>query len=151
MGARRARADGPRIVIYGILGLTCCAPPERRNSRSSAHRPGGIEGLGQDLRELTEAVDTLWYALIIGVALIYQGGMARAFLRRRADLARYLTEVPGWARNVVESMDELLQLRFSARRARNRRDGVAPAAAWPRPARQAPCAAGNVAPARGAT
>ena len=93
------------IVIYGILGLTVLRSSGAQELQELGAQAGGMEGLGQDLRELTEAVDTLWYALIIGVALIYQGGMARAFLRRRADLARYLTEVPGWARSVVESMD----------------------------------------------
>jgi site-specific recombinase len=53
---------------------------------------------------MTNDVNTIWYASIIGIALIYQGLMARYFLNRRADLARYVAEAPAWAREVVQSM-----------------------------------------------
>ena len=53
---------------------------------------------------MTDAVNTIWYATAIGIALIYQGFMARYFLNRRSDVARYVAEVPAWAREIVESM-----------------------------------------------
>ena len=87
------------IVLYGVLGLTVL--PSGADELGA--QAGGVE-LGQDITELTDALETLWYALIIAIGLVYQGGMARAFLRRRAAVTRYLTEVPAWARKVVESM-----------------------------------------------
>ena len=88
------------IVLYGVLGLTVLPS----GAEELGAQAGGAE-LGQDLLELTDAVETLWYALIIAIGLIYQGGMARAFLRRREAVTRYLAEVPDWARKVIESMD----------------------------------------------
>ena len=67
---------------------------------------GGADAkeLGIDLGEVAEAVNTTVYATFIAVTLIYQGGLALYFLRRRPMLERYLAEAPEWARSTVESL-----------------------------------------------
>jgi hypothetical protein len=99
--ARAELAVMAAVVIYGILGLTVL-PSLAQELRGQID---GMEELGLDIVEISRSVTTLWYALVIALGLVYQGGMARAFLRRREPLERYLDEIPEWARSVVESMD----------------------------------------------
>ena len=70
--------------------------PERSMDRYSDTR-----SLGIDVEALTSKLNTLVYATFIAVTLIYQGGMARYFLRRRSMIDAYLQECPEWARQVV--------------------------------------------------
>ena len=65
---------------------------------------GGAKGLGLDVQKTVNSVSTIWYTTTIAISLLYQGGMALYFHRRRSDMTRYLVEVPVWAREVVESM-----------------------------------------------
>jgi hypothetical protein len=53
---------------------------------------------------LTDSLNTLIYTTCMAVTLVYQGGMARYFLRRRAMIATYL-RCPEWARRVVGDLD----------------------------------------------
>ncbi|HEV8097367.1 MAG TPA: hypothetical protein VGP71_16690 [Burkholderiales bacterium] len=87
------------IVLYGMLGLTVLPSA----SDVLTQQLGNTKGLGLDVQKLANSVSTVWYTFVIAISLIYQGGMARYFLRRRADMTRYL-EMPGWAREVVQSM-----------------------------------------------
>ena len=88
------------IVIYGVLGLTVL--PSAGDLLNE--QLGGTQGLGIDVQGLAESMNQVWYATVIGVALLYQGGMALYFHRRSAVLARYVQAVPAWARELVESM-----------------------------------------------
>ena len=88
------------IVLYGVLGLTVLPA----TSEVLKQQLGGTEGLGLDVLKLANSINTLWYTTAIATSLLYQGGMARYFLKRRSDMTRYLEEVPAWAREVVESM-----------------------------------------------
>jgi hypothetical protein len=49
-------------------------------------------------------MNTLIYKLFIGVTLLYQGGMARYFLRCRPMIDTYLRECPEWARRIVAGL-----------------------------------------------
>ena len=40
----------------------------------------------------------------MAVSILYQGGMARYFLKRRNDVAIYLAS-PDWARSIAQSMN----------------------------------------------
>ena len=42
---------------------------------------------------------------LLAVTLLYQGGLALYFLRRRPLLERYLAGTPAWARAALEAMD----------------------------------------------
>lgn len=88
------------IMLYGLIGLTVI--PEANDSLQQ--QLASVKGLGIDVQKMTNTVNTIWYATAIGIALIYQGIMARYFLNRRSDVTRYVAEVPAWAREVVESM-----------------------------------------------
>lgn len=88
------------IVTYGVLGLTVLPAAGDR----IAQQLGGAQALGIDIQQLANSVSIVWYATIIAVALLYQGGMARYFLKRRAEVARYRAQVPAWAREVLDAM-----------------------------------------------
>lgn len=88
------------IVLYGVLGLTVLPSP----ADALQKQLGSTAGLGVDLRRLAESVSTVWYTAVIAIAVLYQGGMARYFLNRRAAIDRYRQATPSWAREVVEAM-----------------------------------------------
>ncbi|MDD1749397.1 MAG: hypothetical protein LUO89_05915 [Methanothrix sp.] len=88
------------IALYCVLGLTVL--PAASDVLKQQLR--GAEGLGLDVQKLANSISTIWYTTAIAISLLYQGGMARYFLRRRSDVTRYLEEVPAWAREVAESM-----------------------------------------------
>ena len=88
------------IGLYGVLGLTVL-PAE---SEVLTQQLRGTEGVGLDVLKLANSINTIWNTTVIAISLLYQGGMARYFLKRRSDMTRYLDEVPAWAREVVESM-----------------------------------------------
>ena len=88
------------IALYGVLGLTVLPGA----SDVLQQQLGGTKGLGLDVQKIANSISTIWYTMAIAVSLLYQGAMARYFLKRRSDMTRYLEEVPAWARQVVESM-----------------------------------------------
>jgi hypothetical protein len=63
-----------------------------------------LSGFGLDLTDLIHSVTTLVYSVVMAVSTLYQGGMARYFLKRRNDVTTYLTS-PDWARSLVQSMN----------------------------------------------
>lgn len=85
------------LVLYGVLGLTVL--PGAGDAVVKA--VGNTKGLGFDVRKLGDSINTAWYAMVIGVAVLYQGGLARYFARRRADVDSLLREVPQWARELL--------------------------------------------------
>jgi hypothetical protein len=87
------------IVAYALLKLTVLS---EANDLSS--EVGDTSALGVDFAELTRSINTTVYTSVIAVTLLYQGGLALYFLRRRPMLERYVAEAPEWARGVVESM-----------------------------------------------
>lgn len=88
------------IVIYGLLKLTVLRP----DSEALAQQVGDTSGLGLDVAQLADSLNTLVYVTVIAVALLYQGGMAKYFARRGAMIARYRSESPEWARQIVEGL-----------------------------------------------
>lgn len=88
------------IVVYSVLGLTVLPAA----GDVIARQLGGTQALGIDVQKLANSVSTVWFATLIAVSLLYQGGMARYFLKRRAEVARYRAQVPAWAREVLDSM-----------------------------------------------
>jgi len=87
------------IVLYGVLGLTVF-PAAADAVKGHLH---DTVGLGNMVR-LADSINRTWYTSVIGISVLYQGGMARYFHRRRDDVARYRQAVPPWAREVVEAM-----------------------------------------------
>ena len=108
---RLARADpsAPRILaanelllMAGILAyctLRLADPPA--SGEDPAGQLGALGIAGDDLAALTESLSRLIYLSCAGITLLYQGGLALYFLRRRARIESYLTECPEWARRVV--------------------------------------------------
>lgn len=84
------------IIAYSLVKLTTGPGLDLRGVDASE--------LGINLNELADATNTIAYATFIAVTLIYQGGLALYFLRRRPMLERYLAEAPEWARGTVESL-----------------------------------------------
>ena len=60
--------------------------------------------LGLDVADLIDSVTRLFYAVVMAVSILYQGGMARYFLKRRNDVAIYLPS-PDWARSLAQSVN----------------------------------------------
>ncbi len=88
------------LVLYALLGFLM--PPVGIDELQ--RQIGSNKAFAIDVRRMAKLISTAWYGTVLATALLYQGGMARYFLRRRSDVARYLDEVPDWARRFVESM-----------------------------------------------
>jgi len=88
------------LVLYAVYGLLVPST----GMAELQHQLGNSKQYGLDIVRLEKLVRTTWYGIVLATTLLYQGGMARYFLRRRTDVARYLDEVPDWARRFVESM-----------------------------------------------
>jgi len=88
------------IVIGGVIKLffSSSASAELRTAA------GDLPGLGLDVADLIDSVTRLVYSVVIVVSILYQGGMARYFLKRRNDLAIYLAS-PEWARSLAQTMN----------------------------------------------
>jgi hypothetical protein len=88
------------ILVYCLLQLTVL----RTSGAELQARIGDTGDLGLDLAELTDWMTTTIYSAFLGTTLLYQGGLALYFLRRKPLLERYLAETPAWTRAVVESL-----------------------------------------------
>lgn len=88
------------IAVYALLKLTLL----RETGEDLQAQVGDTSALGISFTELTQSLNTLVYATVLAVTVIYQGGLALYFLRRRSMLERYLAESPEWARTTVESL-----------------------------------------------
>jgi hypothetical protein len=100
--APKILARGELVLMAGILVYCALQLTVRRASGEElASQLGNAGDLGVDLASLTDSLTTLIYATFIAVTFLYQGGMARYFLRRRAMIEAYLRESPEWARRVV--------------------------------------------------
>ena len=97
------------IAAFRVLHWTGHVVPDAQvlifRGEELAAQLGGTSALGIDVSALTNSLNALIYATFIAVTLLYQGGMARYFLRRRAMIDSYLQECPEWARRVVEFRD----------------------------------------------
>jgi hypothetical protein len=85
-----------------VLGLTVLPGPREVLQQQL----GGTKELGLDVQKIANSISTIWYTTAIAISVLYQGGMALYFRRRRSDVTRYLEEAPAWAREVVDSMDK---------------------------------------------
>jgi len=88
------------IIVYCLLELTLF----RESGADLQAQVDDTSGLGLDIGELTDALNTTIYSTFLGVTLLYQGGLALYFLRRRPIVERYLAEAPDWARATVEAL-----------------------------------------------
>ncbi len=99
-----ARLAQLELALMGAILLGCVIRLFFSRSASSELRTGGeLSGLGLDVSDLIDSVRKLVYAVVMVVSILYQGGMARYFLRRRRDVAIYLAS-PEWARSVAQSI-----------------------------------------------
>lgn len=100
---RLARGElvlGACIAVYCVLKLTVWAS----DSAALAAAVGDTGALGVDIEGMADSLNTMVYATLIAVAVLYQGGYARYYLARRADLAAYRDSTPEWAREIVEQL-----------------------------------------------
>ena len=88
------------IAGYAVLKLTLL----RETGADLEAQLGDTGALGIDIGELAESMNSLVYSTVLAVTLLYQGGLALYFLRRRPALERYVAETPEWARTTVESL-----------------------------------------------
>jgi len=87
------------ISTYAILSLTLLRPS---GAELVAATGGNVAGL--DVQELLDSLTNVVYATVLVVTVLYQGGLARYYLARRAPLALYRESVPPWAREIVEGL-----------------------------------------------
>jgi hypothetical protein len=87
------------ILLGGVIKLVFSASAAGELRTAS----GELSGLGFDVADLIDSVTRLVYAAVMVVSILYQGGMARYFLKRRNDVALYLSS-PDWARSLALSM-----------------------------------------------
>jgi hypothetical protein len=103
--APQALAKNELIRMAGLLAYCALKLTVLSGSGSEiAKQLEGTDTLGLDVAALTDSLNTLIYATCAVVTLVYQGGMARYFLRRRAMIAAYL-QCPEWARRIVGDLD----------------------------------------------
>jgi hypothetical protein len=100
---RMAQAE---IALLGAILFGCAIKLAFPSSASAelGSASGELAGLGLDVTDLIDSVTRLVYAVVMVVSILYQGGMARYFLKRRNDVAVYLAS-PDWARSLVQSMN----------------------------------------------
>lgn len=87
------------IAIYCILKLTWLRPDGHEISSTIQDAVPDV-----DVKAMLDASITAFYGLVLAISLAYQGGMARYFSRRAADVARFREEVPDWARDVIRGL-----------------------------------------------
>ena len=88
------------ISVYCLLKLTLL----RESGAELEAQIGDTSDLGFDVGDLTNSLNTAVYSTMLAISILYQGGMARYYLRRRPMVQRYLAEVPRDARALVESL-----------------------------------------------
>ena len=89
------------ILLGGVIKLVFSA-----SASGELHTATGeLPGLGLDVADLIDSVTRLVYSVVMAVSILYQGGMARYFLKRRNDVAIYLAS-PDWARSLALSMHQ---------------------------------------------
>ena len=89
------------ICLYAALKLTVL---RTSGAELEAQLGAGASDLG--IAGLTDALTSMTYSIVIAVTLLYQGGMALYFRRRGPLLLDYLSQTPGWAREVVAGLPE---------------------------------------------
>ena len=99
---RMAQAE---LALLGAILVGCAIKLVFPSSASTELREvGDLSGLGLDMGDLIGSLTRLVYSVVMVVSILYQGGMARYFLRRRSDVAIYLAS-PGWARSLAQSIN----------------------------------------------
>jgi hypothetical protein len=88
------------ILLGGVIKLVFASTASGELRTAT----GELSGLGLDVADLVDSVTNLVYSVAMVVSLLYQGGMARYFLKRRNDVAIYLGS-PDWARSLAQSMN----------------------------------------------
>jgi len=104
--APRALARNELVLLGGIAAYCAIKLALGGGGAELQSQVGDTSGLGIDIGELADSLNTTLYATLIAVTLIYQGGLALYFLRRRPMIERYLDQAPDWARSTVESLHD---------------------------------------------
>jgi len=94
---------GAALALYAVLKLTVWR--ETGAELKSQVGAANLQELGIDIESMYDSMNQLIYATVLAVTLLYQGGMARYFLKQRETLERYRDEVAEWAREIVQTMD----------------------------------------------
>lgn len=105
--APRVLARNELVLMGGIIGYCLLKLTLLRESGADLQSQVGDTGdLDLGIGELIDSLNTTMYSAFLAVTLVYQGGLALYFLRRRPIVERYLVEAPDWARATVESLRE---------------------------------------------
>ncbi len=90
---------GATLALYFTLKLTLW----KGETSAELERQLGA-GQMRGITALADSVEVLLYATCLAATILYQGGMARYFLKQRGPLETYRDEVAEWARDVVQSV-----------------------------------------------
>src|SRR6185295_5235817 len=105
LAAPRALARNELMLMCGIIGYCLLKLTLLRESGADLQAEvDDTSGLDLSIGELIDSLNTTMYFAFLVVTLLYQGGLALYFLRRRPIVERYLAEAPDWARATVESL-----------------------------------------------
>ena len=102
MLARNELALMAGIVVYALIQISLADA----NSAELSRQVGGTGDMGLDIADLSKSLTQMIYVTVAAVTVLYQGGMARYFLRRREHAAAYLAGAPDWARDLVEGLSD---------------------------------------------
>ena len=94
---------GAVLSLFWILNLTVWRDMGAELSRQLGG--AGLEDMGIDVEGWYESLSLLTYSTLLAATFLYQGGMARYFLKQREPLERYLDEVEPWAREVMQTIE----------------------------------------------
>lgn len=86
------------ITAYAVAQMTIL----RANTAAELEMFG--DSAGVDVAGLVDEIASAVYGSVIVVSLLYQGGMALYFRRRAPLVERYVSEVPGWARETLAKL-----------------------------------------------
>ena len=78
--------------------------PEFAAELDNAEASGQFAGLNRQLESVASTVFYGVYLGMIGLAVVFQGGLATYYALRRRNVATYLEQVPAWARDTLDEV-----------------------------------------------
>jgi hypothetical protein len=109
-GARLATGDiaapmrlalGEVALLVGLIAYCVAKMTIMRSSGAEIEAMFGSLNADLDIAALIDSTTDIVYASIIGIAFLYQGGLALYYRARGTAVRSYVEETPDWAREVV--------------------------------------------------
>ena len=101
IGAPMRLALGEVALLVGVIGYCVAKMTIMRTSGAEMEALFASLSADIDVAALIDSTTDIVYTSIIGVAFLYQGGLALYYRARTAAVRRYVEETPEWAREVV--------------------------------------------------